>query len=53
MLEDQYLGGEVSVYFDIDNKAWVRCDECNKPHHVDCLNALVVNLQESCFYCCR
>ena len=32
-LEKQHLPGTESVYFDIDNTPWVKCDKCHTPFH--------------------
>ena len=35
-LEQQHLPGTESVYFDIDNTPWVKCDKCHTPFHLQC-----------------
>ena len=30
-LEQQHLPGTESVYFDLDNTPWVKCDKCHTP----------------------
>ena len=30
-LEQQHLPGTESVYFDLDNAPWVKCDKCHTP----------------------
>ena len=32
-LEQQHLPGTESVYFDLDNTPWVKCDKCHTPFH--------------------
>ena len=36
ILEQQYLPGTESVYFDLDNTPWVKCDKCHTPFHLQC-----------------
>ena len=35
-LEQQHLPGTESVYFDLDNTPWVKCDKCHTPFHLQC-----------------
>ena len=35
-LENQHLPGTESVYFDLDNTPWVKCDKCHTPFHLQC-----------------
>ena len=35
-LEQQHLTGTESVYFDLDNTPWVKCDKCHTPFHLQC-----------------
>ena len=35
-LEQQHLPGTESVYFDLDNAPWVKCDKCHTPFHLQC-----------------
>ena len=35
-LEQQHLPGTDSVYFDLDNTPWVKCDKCHSPFHLQC-----------------
>ena len=35
-LEQQHLPGTESVYFDIDNTPWVKCDKCHTSFHLHC-----------------
>ena len=35
-LEQQHLPGTESVYFDIDNTPWVKCDKCHTPFYLQC-----------------
>ena len=35
-LEQQHLPGTESVYFDLDNIPWVKCDKCHTPFHLQC-----------------
>ena len=35
-LEQQHLPGTKSVYFDLDNTPWVKCDKCHTPFHLQC-----------------
>ena len=35
-LEQQQLPGTESVYFDLDNTPWVKCDKCHTPFHLQC-----------------
>ena len=32
----QHLPGTESVYFDLDNTPWVKCDKCHTPFHLQC-----------------
>ena len=34
--EQQHLPGTESVYFDLDNTPWVKCDKCHTPFHLQC-----------------
>ena len=46
-LEEQHMLYEMSVYTDVDNVKWVKCDECMSPYHLKC----VTNEPESKVYC--
>ena len=35
-LKQQHLPGTESVYFDLDNTPWVKCDKCHTPFHLQC-----------------
>ena len=35
-LEQQHLTGTESVYFDLDNTPWIKCDICHTPFHLQC-----------------
>ena len=35
-LENQHIPGTESVYFDLDNTPWVKCDKCHTPFHLQC-----------------
>ena len=35
-LEQQHLPGTESVYFDLDNTPWVKCDKCHTPFNLQC-----------------
>ena len=35
-LEQQHMLYEYSVYSDVDNVKWVKCDECMNPYHLKC-----------------
>ena len=35
-LEQQHLPGTESVYFDLDNTPWIKCDKCHTPFHLQC-----------------
>ena len=35
-LEDQHMLYEYSVYTDVDNVKWVKCDECMTTYHLKC-----------------
>ena len=57
-LEQQHLPGTESVYFDIDNTPWVKCDKCHTPFHWQCGTWESVYVVTSrcflcTFFCCR
>ena len=57
-LEQQHLPGTESVYFDIDNTPWVKCDKCHTPFHLQCGTWETVYVVRSrcflcTFFCCR
>ena len=57
-LEQQHLPGTESVYFDIDNTPWVKCDKCHTPFHLQCGTwESVYVVRSRCFictfFCCR
>ena len=35
-LEEQHMLYETSVYTDVDNVKWVKCDKCMSPYHLNC-----------------
>ena len=35
-LEHQHIPGTESVYYDLDNTPWVKCDKCHTPFHLQC-----------------
>ena len=51
-LEQQHLPGTESVYFDLDNTPWVKCDKCHTPFHLQCgtWKSLYV-VRSRCFVC--
>ena len=51
-LEQQHLPGTESVYFDLDNTPWVKCDKCHTPFHLQCgtWESLYV-VRSRCFLC--
>ena len=57
-LEQQHLPGTESVYFDIDNTPWVKCDKCHTPFHLQCGTWESIYVVRSrhflfTFFCCR
>ena len=57
-LEQQHLPGTESVYFDLDNTPWVKCDKCHTPFHLQCGTWESVHVVRSrrflcTFFCCR
>ena len=57
-LEQQHLPGTDSVYFDLDNTPWVKCDKCHTPFHLQCATWESVQIVRSkcflcTFFCCR
>ena len=57
-LENQHIPGTESVYFDLDNTPWVKCDKCHTPFHLQCGTweslQVVRNKHFLCtFFCCR
>ena len=51
-LEEQHLPRTQSVYFDLDNTPWVKCDKCHTPFHLQCgtWESLYV-VRSRCFLC--
>ena len=57
-LEQQHLPGTESVYFDLDNTPWVKCDKYHTPFHLQCGTWESVHVVRSrrflcTFFCCR
>ena len=57
-LENQHLPRTESVYFDLDNTPWVKCDKCHTPFNLQCGTweslQVVRNKRFLCtFFCCR
>ena len=57
-LEQQHLPGTESVYFDLDNTPWVKCDKCHTPFHLQCGTWESIQIVRSkcflcTFFCCR
>ena len=57
-LEHQHIPGTESVYYDLDNTPWVRCDKCHTPFHLQCATwepeNVVRNKRFLCtFFLCR
>ena len=51
-LEQQLLPGTESVYFDLDNTPWVKCDKCHTPFHLQCGTwESVYVVRSKCFLC--
>ena len=51
-LEQQHLPGTESVYFDLDNTPWVKCDKCHTPFHLQCGTwESVYVVRFKCFLC--
>ena len=56
--EQEHLPGTESVYFNIDNTTWVKCDKCHTPFHLQCGTWESVYVVRSrrflcTFFCCR
>ena len=51
-LEQQHLTGTESVYFDLDNTPWVKCDKCHTPFHLQCGTLESVYLVRSKHFLC-
>ena len=57
-LEQQHLPGTDSVYFDLDNTPWVKCDKCHTPFHLQCGTWESIQIVRSkrflcTFFCCK
>ena len=57
-IEMQHLGGDLSVYTDLDGTLWVKCDKCHTPFHLKCATEESENCVRSkrficTFFCCR
>ena len=51
-LEQQHLPGTESVYFDLDNTPWIKCDKCHTPFHLQCGTwESVYVVRSKCFLC--
>ena len=50
-LEQQHLPGTESVYFDLDNTPWVKCDKCHTPFHLQCGTWESVYVRSKHFLC--
>ena len=51
-LEQHHLPGTESVYFDLDNNPWVKCDKCHTPFHLQCGTwESVYVVRSRCFLC--
>ena len=51
-LEQQHLPGTKSVYFDLDNTPWVKCDKCHTPFHLQCgTSESLYVVRSRCFLC--
>ena len=51
-LEDQHMLYEYSVYTDVDNVKWVKCDECMTPYHLKCVTTdSESKVSAGCFVC--
>ena len=50
-LEEQHMY-EMSVYTDVDNVKWVKCDECMSPYHLKCATTdCKSKVSSECFVC--
>ena len=57
-LEHQHIPGTDSIYFDLDNTPWVKCDKCHTPFHLQCATwepqSVIRNKRFLCtFFLCR
>ena len=57
-LEHQHIPGTESLYYDLDNTPWVKCDKCHTPFHLQCATwepeNVVRNKRFLCtFFLCR
>ena len=55
---EQHLPVTESVYFDLDNTPWIKCDKCHTPFHLQCGTWESFHVVRSrrflcTFFCCR